>query len=220
MTQDLIAEMTGGRAIYSTNNLTGALEKATETGGNYYTLSYSPADKNLDGRLRHIQIKMKVGGNYHLAYRRAYYASSTPGLSNTLDPSIAAAITHGAPELHQLIFGLHVSAAPNAVSKQQRFTLSYIVMAHQLRASGETPPEFEIAAAAYDMDGRMLSSTLNSAVRDKPSPDTANSVHNSYRMEQQLIAPLSTKFLRVAVRDAHTGRLGAMEIRLPFSLAQ
>jgi hypothetical protein len=49
------------------------------------------------------------------------------------------------------IFGLHVSAAPDAVSKQQRFTLSYIVMARQLRASGETSPEFEIAAAAYDM---------------------------------------------------------------------
>jgi VWFA-related protein len=41
-TQDAIAKATGGRAIYSSNNLVNSLEKVTEAGGSYYTLGYSP----------------------------------------------------------------------------------------------------------------------------------------------------------------------------------
>ncbi|MGA9718527.1 MAG: VWA domain-containing protein [Acidobacteriaceae bacterium] len=214
MTQDQIAEMTGGRAVYSTNNLTGALEKVTEIAGNYYTLSYSPSDKNLDGSLRHIKVRLQRDGGYHLAYRRAYYATRTPDADVSTDDSITAAMKHGAPEDHQLIFGVHVAASPKS-GKQQLYTLGYTVMAHQLRAVGDATPEFEIAAAVFDADGQMQNSTLNRAVEAGEPP--GKTPQTKFRMEQQLDAPLDAKFLRVAVRHIPTGKTGAMEIPLPLA---
>ncbi len=216
MTQDQIAEMTGGRAIYSTNNLTGALEKVTEIAGNYYTLSYSPSDKNLDGSLRHIKVRLKRDGDFRLAYRRAYYATMAPDADASTDDSIGAVMKCGAPEDHQLIFGVHVAASPKS-GKQQLYTLDYTVMAHQLRAAGDATPEFEIAAAAFDTDGRMLNSTVNQAVEPGPA---AGPPQTKFRMEQQLDAPLDAKFLRVAVRHIPTGKTGAMEIPLPLASKQ
>lgn len=217
MTQDQIAEMTGGRAIYSNNDLTGALQKVTETAGNYYTLSYSPSDKDLDGSLRHIKVRLKRDGDYHLAYRRAYYANKAPDADNAPDNFIAAAMKHGAPQDHELIFGVHVVASPKS-GKQQLYTLDYTVMTHQLRAAGDANPELEIAAAAYDADGRMLNSTVNRTV--EAAPPAAKAPQTKFRMEQQLDVPFEAKFLRVAVRHIRTGKLGAMEIPLPLDATQ
>jgi hypothetical protein len=214
MTQDQIAEMTGGRAIYSSNDLTGALQKVTEDGGNYYTLSYSPSDRSLDGHLRRIKVRLKRAGAYSLAYRRGYYATATESAHEIADDTITASMKHGAPESHQLIFGAHVAAA--ADGKKQLYTLDYTVMKHQLRSAANTAPRFEIAVAAYDADGRMLNSIVNRAVEAARTAGAQVPAKNAYRMEQQLEAPPNAKFLRFAVRDLRTGKTGAMEIPLPL----
>ncbi|MFZ0661274.1 MAG: hypothetical protein WAM66_01150, partial [Acidobacteriaceae bacterium] len=228
---DDIAAMTGGEAIYSSNDITGALEKVTEDGGNYYTLAYSPSNKNFDGRLRHIEVRLKEG-NYHLAYRRVYYGLPAQDRDASVDSPIEAAMEHGAPEQHQLIFGVRVAAgSPELGTKEQMaglekargekrtlkpirfrtYRIDYKVMAQQL---GDRAPELVIAAAVYDGDGRLLDSTVNEAVEaglaEKPG------ARKAYRMEIALAAPLDAKSLRVAVRDARTGRVGAMEIGLPL----
>jgi hypothetical protein len=51
------------------------LDRVLNHGTHYYTVTYSPANKNMDGRLRHIEVKV-TGANYHLAYRRGYYANN------------------------------------------------------------------------------------------------------------------------------------------------
>jgi VWFA-related protein len=50
MVQKGISEATGGQAFWSTNDVTGALDEVTEVDGNYYSLTYSPTNKNDDGR--------------------------------------------------------------------------------------------------------------------------------------------------------------------------
>lgn len=80
-TESDIAVATGGRAFYSTNDLTGALAQATEAGANYYTLSYSPSNHKYDGRLRNIHVDLArhdlAKRGCRLAYRRSYCADET-----------------------------------------------------------------------------------------------------------------------------------------------
>ena len=76
-TMEEMAEKTGGRAFYNTNNLVDAVNKAMDAGSNYYTLSYSPTDPNWNGNFR--TIKLQLTGDlahkgYTLSYRRGYYA--------------------------------------------------------------------------------------------------------------------------------------------------
>jgi VWFA-related protein len=74
LTERGIADATGGRAFYGTNDVAGALTEATEVGGHYYTFSYSPSNLNYNGHLRHIRVELAKRG-YHLAYRRSYYGN-------------------------------------------------------------------------------------------------------------------------------------------------
>jgi hypothetical protein len=65
-----------------------------------------------------------------------------------------------------------------------------------------------------------LNSIVNRAVEADPREGAHAPVQNAYRMEQQLDAPLSARFLRFAVRDLRTGKTGAMEISLPLAPVQ
>ena len=121
-TEDDIAIATGGHAFYSTNDLKEALTQATETGGCYYTLTYSPSNQNYDGQMRRMQVELTRRG-YHLAYRRAYYAYNPDlppqqqrgkrGGAKPVQPpapqdSLFANMQHGAPLTNQLLFKAHI----------------------------------------------------------------------------------------------------------------
>ena len=49
-----VAEQTGGKAFYNTNDLNKAIRDSMEDGSTYYTLGYYPENKNWDGRFRRI----------------------------------------------------------------------------------------------------------------------------------------------------------------------
>ena len=70
-TQEAVADATGGRAFYSDNDVASAMEDATEQGGNFYTLTYSPPDRSDDEKCHSIRVKLNKG-NYQLSYRRSY----------------------------------------------------------------------------------------------------------------------------------------------------
>jgi VWFA-related protein len=257
MVQDEIARVTGGEAIYSSNNVQQSLEKVTENGGSYYTIAYSPTNKNYNGALRHIHVELDEKG-YHLSYRRAYYGvksaaplteskSAKDQSTQEPDAEFSAYMEHGAPTIHQLIFGVHLRTLGSPargtpeqmkhIAKQtslmnaydgtstrslkpiplQTYAIDYTVTAHQFQTAGETAPEIEIAAAAYDSDGRLLNAEGSKVAEDKPSvPGKAPPV-DAYRMEQRIAVPLAAKFIRIAVRDTGTGKIGAMEISLPLA---
>jgi VWFA-related protein len=242
--QDEIARTTGGIAIYSSNNLVNSLEKVTENGGSYYTLGYSPSNKNFNGQLRQIEVKLKAGKD-HLAYRRAYYGVSADDAEEAADNKLSASMKHGAPEFHQLVFEARVvpagspergtpdqmrriakaqggneSAKPMKPISLQAYTVDYAVMAGQLRADGETDPQFDLAAAVYDAEGHVLNSIENTTIKSDHATDGRVTKQEVYRVQQQLDAPLDAKFMRFAVRDTRTGKLGAIEISLPLAASK
>jgi len=120
LTEGDIASATGGHAFFSNNDVTDILEQATETGGSYYTLTYSPSNQNYDGQMRKLHVELAKRG-YHLAYRHAYYAfnpdlphshenhqDSDPAQRGAPGDSLFANMQHGAPLVHQLLFKVHI----------------------------------------------------------------------------------------------------------------
>ena len=78
---DDVAEATGGKAFYNTNGLKQAIAEVVGTGSNYYTLSYTPTNKNWDGSYRKLQVKLAEQG-MHLEYRRGYFARDDEAAEN------------------------------------------------------------------------------------------------------------------------------------------
>lgn len=110
---DELAEGSGGHAFYNSNGLAQAIATAVEDGTNYYTLSYSPTNKNFDGGLRKIRVKLSRSG-YSLSYRRSYFADDeNKFLEKAADVPlvhIQGTMERGAPLAHETLFKVHVTA--------------------------------------------------------------------------------------------------------------
>lgn len=254
MTEEEIAFATGGHAYHDTNDLASALTAATETGGHYYTLTYSPSNQNYDGKLRHIRVELAKRG-YRLEYRRAYYGNPVPSEkepskeiraaaelapievskpSNSLYPNLQ----HGAPIAHQLLFKAYVhtltpggkttvakianlskskpehgaESAEKSKRHVQTYQIEYTIAARY--------PLLEIAAAAYDDDGKILNSAIQRYIEPGSEFPDSNDGGAIYRVQQQFDVPVNAASMRVAVRDVATDNVGALEIKLPLAPEQ
>ena len=70
---DDVADATGGKAFYNTNGLKQAIAEIIDTGSNYYTIAYTPTNKNWNGGYRTIKIQADVD-HASLQYRHGYHA--------------------------------------------------------------------------------------------------------------------------------------------------
>ncbi len=75
-TQDvmnILADRTGGRAFYNTNDLKKAIQTAVEDSKVTYNIAYYPSDIEWDGRYREIKVQVKKPGT-HVRHRLGYFA--------------------------------------------------------------------------------------------------------------------------------------------------
>ncbi|HEX4425650.1 MAG TPA: VWA domain-containing protein [Terriglobales bacterium] len=111
------------------------------------------------------------------------------------------------------------TAKPAPPIKLQTYAIDYIVAVRQPNASiaGSEPSTLEFASEVFDADGKMLNGAIQRAVETTSPAALAAKQEGIYRIRQQIDAPLDAASIRVAVREASTDRIGAMEIPLPLA---
>jgi VWFA-related protein len=72
-TMRLLADRTGGRAAYNTNDLKNAIRNAVDDSKVTYMLAYYPAENAQDGKFHDIKIKVGRSG-VNVRYRKGYFA--------------------------------------------------------------------------------------------------------------------------------------------------
>jgi VWFA-related protein len=60
---ETLAQETGGKPFYNTNDLSNAMKEAINVGSHYYTLTYTPTNNEKDGKFRRIEVK-GINGSY------------------------------------------------------------------------------------------------------------------------------------------------------------
>ena len=257
---DHIAEATGGKAYYNTNDFAGAMQDATKNGSSYYEISYAPTNSAMDRKQRNIKVDLDKKG-YHLQYRQYYFAEDPDAPLLNDEKKLAAAVEqddhpvahlpgdslfaymeHGAPIDHDIVFRAQFHAGRAAMATQaqmadlidqpayfvvrksnkpvklpppiplQTYTIDYLVLDQAAQQHGNQVLEF--AACAYDALGHMLNGLSQNAAR---APAQGGGQQPYFRAQQQLEVPTTAAWLRVAVRDVHTDRIGTMEIPLPLA---
>lgn len=73
-TMRTLADETGGRAFFGSNDIGHAIQTALQDSANSYTLGFYANDDNLDGKFH--EIKVAVKGKRNVRHRRGYYALS------------------------------------------------------------------------------------------------------------------------------------------------
>jgi VWFA-related protein len=204
-----IAERTGGAAHYNRNDLAVQLSEQFTQAQAYYTLSYSPTDKNWNGKFRRINLKLK-DGNYKLFYRRGYYADSPH--ANPAD-AFTIAMRNGAPVSTSVLFKVRLDrTVPNKVG------LRYTVDPHTITLvngpDDRRVAKVNCAAVEYDEAGAVLGTTtvqVSASVR----PDQMALVESS-GIPARLDVPVipRAKWLAVGIQDANTGNFGTLQLHI------
>ena len=110
---DQIAADTGGKAFYNSNGISQAMTVVMDQEANYYSLAYTPTNRKYDGKFRKIRISLaSPDKKLHLAYRTGYFAVDPDAPDNPSRDAAKgfglAAMQHGSPESHQLLFKARV----------------------------------------------------------------------------------------------------------------
>ncbi|WP_446742231.1 VWA domain-containing protein [Silvibacterium acidisoli] len=127
-TMSQLADDTGGKPFYDTNDLATSVQEAIDSGSNYYTLTYAPS--NHRGGFRTIRVELSgklAAAGYSLEYRHGYFVdnrtggSSQPqGTAHMLDEDapvsedaryVRLAMAHGAPAPQDVLFKVRVIPA-------------------------------------------------------------------------------------------------------------
>jgi VWFA-related protein len=226
-----MADTTGGRAYYGTNDFAGALTRGFEDGSSYYTLAYSPENKNWNGRFRKISVKLGASG-YSLAYRRGYFATpDQPATKSAAGEILNAALQPDTPEATLLLLkskvqlpdAQHPSVRVDSVidpgnvtfatdTKGRRHarllvTLVAIPAVGASAADGnkQPPPSFPQTSGAYVVD---------------LDPDAFHKLFTTgMPMQQQLTLAPGRYHLRLGVTDVANGRTGTLDMPIEVASA-
>jgi len=233
-TLNQIAGETGGKAYVRTNGLGEAIADAVETGSTYYTVGFTPA--SLDGQFHRIEIRLDNRGD-KLAYRSGYLAASPASLSglNAGISLIEATAQHGAPAASQILFEARVRDADDPTLKGTRLpegpagemsaslrrpTCRVIVdvradpaeMTLVQTASGSRSGRIEFVLIAFDEDGERVN-YLDRGFQMSLRPEQYSGVMNKgIPIRLALDLPSQRVFLRIAVHDLTSGKVGSIEI--------
>jgi VWFA-related protein len=241
-TMQQMAEATGGRSFVNTNGLKEAVEKAIEIGSNYYTLAYTPTNRDWNGAFRKIQVKVDRPG-VTLAYRRGYFADDPDkpahrnqqqaALTGTTQYSaIRAAMLRGAPDPTELLFVATVrpttgdtetSPAPgNQAGKKlsgpfHRYTVTYLASPKSFNCAstpgGTRHCALEYLTFLYDSEGTLVNMQSNAINANIPEAAFADPKSHGLTYHQQISVPVKGEyFLRIGMRDASTDNVGALEL--------
>jgi VWFA-related protein len=241
-TMEQVAAETGGKAFYNSNGIESAIETAVDEGSHYYTLSYTPTNKNYDGKFRKIRVGLEQKG-YHVAYRRGYYAvDPDAGSKDTRAPAQrvgVAAMQQGSPQSKQIVFATRVvpmgkprkveGQSGNRASKKkggaatpvemQHYGIDYAVDAAGLRfgatASGTYHAVLSFMITAFSDDDRMVASLVSTATSDLKPANYKDVMTGGFRLHQELDVPVDAVSLRLGVEDASSSHVGTLEIPLP-----
>jgi VWFA-related protein len=235
---DLIAQETGGRAVYDSNGLQQAMADALSDGSNFYTMAYVPTNTNYNGAQRNLQVRL-AHGKAELFYRRSYYADATTPTENGAGQSsrdvFLESMERGVPASSQIVFDVR-AAAPDqglqngamagpvagAISAMQNRAARYVIdYAANLatinlteNANGMRQGHVDAVAIAYDRDGKILNWAGNKVPIALDQGAWDQSSRSGLQIHQVLDLPAGDVFLRVGLYDPNSGRFGSMEIPL------
>jgi VWFA-related protein len=216
-TMQIFAERTGGRAFYNTNDLRGALCKATEDGQASYLLGYYPSHKSWNGKFREIKVRV-TRPNVQLRYRRGYFAlSEVPSNPEYRQAGLEAAMWNPIDATH-VGLTVHVSASRPVFNFDLQVDPRDIVF-QTSDNSWECGLDFWLVQfgskdAYLNTTGRTANLHLDQATYERTLQAKA----------LPLAVPLDllpeTTLVRVLVRDIRSGALGSVSIPMRRIVAQ
>jgi len=234
-----LATNTGGRCFINTNGFNDVLDRVIQTGTYYYTLTYSPTNRNMNGEFRKIEVKVG-GAKYHLAYRRGYYATNeflTSVKNKPKGDPLRPLMEHGTPDSTEILYITRIAAAttqsgdmqagqsshragdkPDLKEPVTRYTITFTVspenLALETSADGVRHGNIEVTVLVYDRDGTPVNWMVRLLQVPIPPEHFAQVEANGIAFNLEIDGPANGAYLRSGLYDLGSNKAGTLEIPL------
>lgn len=225
-----LAEDTGGKAFYNTNDLAGALTRAIDDGAHYYTLVYTPANKKMDGGYRRIEVRLKEGG-FDLAYRHGYFAgdSAASEPKENSDP-LHSLLVRGAPASTQIVFSARLALADRQPAHGDnvaggntqllwpltRYRVHFNLRPDDLKLDispdGRRAGKIQVGLLAYDSGGHAVNWAGGTMAISLSAEQFAAAQRTGIPAHLEIDLPRTEIFLEAGVYDWSARKAGTVEI--------
>jgi hypothetical protein len=231
-TMEELADATGGKAYFNTNDVGAALNQALNDGSHFYTLTYTPPLDAKPDQFRNIAVVVK-GKGLHVSYRRGYFAApTTNGNPTPLNSAkTSRAMQPMAPQSGEVLFQVEVSKPQDTANAKIIGAPAFENMPHgmyQLNAlvdfgtvqfspdaDGKMHGVVDIATVIYDKSGKILDSRSDRANLALDNTRYQAMVQSGMKYHQIVAVPdKGDGFVRMAVHDAITDKLGTVQISM------
>lgn len=210
-----IAEGTGGRPLYNTNDIASSIRKAVDDSRVSYLLGYYPTNDKWDGRFRELSIKLARPG-VHLRYKTGYYAVPANPENDQRNELLTADAIRS--PLQMIDLGLEVrtdAISSTAAERELKVNVRVDPFAMRFMKDGDRWTDgIEVVWVGLTPDGRILS-------RDKDSIDLRPEQrgydeiqHAGLSFSEHVKVGSDSTELRLIVRDRNTGYIGSVNIPL------
>lgn len=216
----ILAEQTGGRVYYNTNDLGNAIARAMDDTSHSYVLGYYPANERWDGRFRSIKVSTSRRGAA-VRHRSGYYAHP-PDRSDTASLRNAMLETLHAP-LDSTGITLTARVAPGAGPDAYTIDLRLEPESITLDRKGDLwTATLDVAIGQGLPDGRVFSSADRSISLTLTDADRSRLATEGVTLTQVIALRDDAHQIRVVVRDRAGSQTGSLTIpadrirRLPW----
>jgi VWFA-related protein len=210
-----LATQTGGHVFYGRNDVDREIATSLTDGNTYYTLAYSPANKDFHGEFRKLKITVINRPDLKVQTRDGYYAMPD---NQTADPkrefqelsgSLLTPIPFNGIRIPISYTRLVKSPAPHI---SVRFVIPSTFLSWAPDAKGRLSAQITVASADKGKHGAWKPSMLHVytvSLPDGATPSAATQTSVHFQMPYR-----DSNHLRFVVRDDATGRIGSSEIAL------
>ncbi|SDF68966.1 VWA domain-containing protein [Terriglobus roseus] len=233
VSMEQLADATGGKAFFNTNDIAQGMKQAIDDGTRFYTLSYTPPLSVKPGQFRDIEVSVR-GKGLHLAYRHGYFAvpprGATPSALNSKKTSLA--MQPMAPQSSEVLFQMEVSKPTTNIDAAKvigapvfeaqphgTYQLNAVVDFSTLQfspdADGKMHGVVDVATVIYDKNGKVLDSRNDRATLALDDARYQAMLKSGMRYHQIVALPdKGDGYVRVAVHDAMTDKLGTVQMAM------
>ena len=211
-----LADRTGGRAAYNTNDLTRAIRRAIDDARVTYTIGYHSTDETQDGKFREIKVKVNRP-HLDVRYRKGYFAfKPSDDTARTRKDEIRAAVWSPLEST-----AVAVNARVDFIDQPEPNTVNVFVQIDPatvgFRKEGDRwKAELDIVYLQTDEHGRPpgdgVTDNLSLALSDA---SYAKVVKEGLIRQRRFARQPGAINLRIVVRDVASGSIGSLTI--PFS---
>jgi hypothetical protein len=216
-TMRILADETGGRAFYNTNDLEGAARKAIDDSAITYTLGFYPDSDDFDTKYHPLKVEVNRKG-LELRYRKGFVAMPEAVATDKQRTAEIATALHSPLEAT----GIGINVRIDAVEQPKPGSIRMIIQVAQdtisLQPKGDrTVGSLDILITQNAPDGRVLATTSETLDMNL-TRQTYEKVMKSGLVMTKTLEPNAEAYqIRVLVYDRSTGNAGSIfvPVRIP-----